>query len=296
MIKVRVPATTANIGPGFDCVGCALSMFAEFTFTKSDEIQIEGCPEKYRNEDNLVLKSFYYTLDYLGKEHFPVKIVIDCPIPEARGLGSSSACIVAGVVGAEQMMGAHLSDEELLSLCTKMEGHPDNVAPAIFGGLVGGFTDDEKTTPVIFGTSRKWNMVTVIPNYHVRTEDARKAIKWDIELKTSIYNTSHILGFVKAIETGDAPMAKKACKDKIHEPYRKALIKDYDAVRNMCDEENTVAFFISGSGSTMIAMLDDLDRSIELCSRLQEAFPEFEVKNLKISREGVTSFVVEDGR
>lgn len=294
MIKVRVPATTANIGPGFDCVGCALSMFAEFTFSKSDRVIIEGCPEKYRNEDNLVLKSFNYTLESVGVTPFPVKIVIDCPIPEARGLGSSSACIVAGVVGAEQMIGATFSDEMILSLCTRMEGHPDNVAPAIFGGLVGGFTDDEMTTPVLYGTSRKWNMVTVIPDYHVRTEDARKAIKWDISLHTSIYNTGHILGLVKAIETGDADMARKACKDKIHEPYRKALIKDYDDVKKLCDEEDSVAFFISGSGSTMIAMLDDLDRSVELSNRLQAAYPHFEVKNLKISREGVTSFVVDD--
>lgn len=294
MIKVRVPATTANIGPGFDCVGCALSMFAEFTFTKSDVTVIEGCPEKYRNEDNLVLKSFNYALECMDVKPFPVKIVIDCPIPEARGLGSSSACIVAGVVGAQQMVGVTLSDEVLLSICTKMEGHPDNVAPAIFGGLVGGFTDGEMTTPVLYGSSRKWNMVTVIPDYHVRTEDARKVIKWDIELKTSIYNTSHILGLVKAIETGDADMARKACRDKIHEPYRKALIRDYEDVKKLCEEEDSVAFFISGSGSTMIAMLDDLDRSVALCKRLQQAYPQFEVKNLKISREGVTSFVVKD--
>lgn len=294
MIKVRVPATTANIGPGFDCVGCALSMFAEFTFTKAERTTILGCPEQYRNEDNLVLKAFNYTLAQMGVTPFPVRIEIDCPIPEARGLGSSSACIVAGVVGAEQMMGATFSDDQLLSLCTTMEGHPDNVAPAIFGGLVGGFTDDSVTTPVIYGVSRKWNMVTVIPDYHVRTEEARKVIRWDIDLKTSIYNTGHILGLVKAIETGDAEMARKACKDKIHEPYRKALIKDYDDVRKLCEEEDSVAFFISGSGSTMIAMLDDLNRSVELCNRLQAAYPHFEVRNLKISREGVTSFIVDD--
>lgn len=289
MIKVRVPATTANIGPGFDCVGCALSMFAEFTFEKSEKTEVLGCPPEYAGEDNLVLKSFNYTLQKMNVEPFPVRIVIDSPIPVSRGLGSSSACVVAGVVGAEQMMGMNFSDELLFTMCTEMEGHPDNVGPAIFGGLVGGFTDNNVTTPVLYGASRRWDMVTIIPDYEVLTVEARKVVKRDIDLSTSIYNTGHILGLVKAIEMGDPDLARKACHDKIHEPYRKALIKDYDDIRKICEDSNCVAFFISGSGSTMIAMMDDQEKSGALREKLQEAYPHFEIKNLKICREGVTS-------
>ena len=289
MIKVRVPATTANIGPGFDCVGCALSMFAEFTFERSEKTEIYGCPPEFANEDNLVYKSFNYALSCMGEEPVPVKIVIDSPIPVSRGLGSSSACVVAGVVGAQMLMGRVLSDEQLFTMCTAMEGHPDNVGPAIFGGLVGGFTDNGVTTPVLYGASRRWDMVTIIPDYEVLTVEARKVVKRDIDLSTSIYNTGHVLGLVKAIEMGDPDLLRKACHDKIHEPYRRALIKDYDDVRALCEKEGSIAFFISGSGSTMIAMMDDVTKSTALCEKLKAAYPGFEIKNLKICREGVTS-------
>ena len=135
MIKVTVPATTANLGPGFDTLGLALDLQASFTFTPAAQFAITGCPRRYCNENNLVWKAYCRLFQKLNEKPIPVRITIDSPIPVSRGLGSSSACILAGLCGANALLNEPVSTLDLLRLACELEGHPDNVTPALLGGL-----------------------------------------------------------------------------------------------------------------------------------------------------------------
>ena len=133
-ITVRAPASTSNLGPGFDIFGLALSLYSVFTFKRSEVLQISGCPEAFQNEDNLVLQGFREVFREAGQTPFPVKLHIDAEVPVARGLGSSSTCIAAGAAAANAFLGSPFAKDELFQICARFEGHPDNAAPVTFGG------------------------------------------------------------------------------------------------------------------------------------------------------------------
>jgi homoserine kinase len=136
MFEIRIPATTANLGPGFDSLGAALTMYATFTFKECDKVlEITGCDKKYRNKHNLIYTSYVKTFEIHGEKVKNVKIGVDSDIPLSRGLGSSAACVIGGVAGALYMMGKDIKKDNLLDISTVIEGHPDNVSPAIYGGL-----------------------------------------------------------------------------------------------------------------------------------------------------------------
>lgn len=288
MIQVKVPATSANLGPGYDCAGAALSLYSHFGFERAETLAIEGCPAAYQNEKNLVIQAFRRTLEAAGLPYFPVHLVTRAEIPFSRGLGSSASCIVAGAVAANHFAGNALSEEALLDICTQMEGHPDNVAPCLFGGVVSGFTEAGHTHVVRFRPHARWRFVAIIPNYEVSTPLARKAVKNDIDVKTSVYTTGHAIAFLHALETGDCKLAAAACHDILHEPYRRKLIPDYDGARAVALQNGAVTFFISGSGSTMIALCDGEapGQAEAVQTALQKAYPDFAVKLLELCAEG----------
>ena len=136
MIKITVPATSANLGIGYDTLGMAVSLYAHITMDRAEALTITGCPEAFRNADNMVYQSFLYALETWGEKPFPVSIHIESHIPVARGLGSSSTCTVAGIMGAAALTGRIVGRAEAVSIATMMEGHPDNSTPAILGGQV----------------------------------------------------------------------------------------------------------------------------------------------------------------
>ena len=140
MIKITVPATSANLGIGYDTLGMAVSLYSHFTFERADKLTITGCPEEFQNENNLVYVSFVDALAAWGEPAFPVAIDIQTDVPVARGLGSSSTCVVAGIMAAAALTGHTVDRAELVRIATEVEGHPDNVAPAILGGAVCSFT------------------------------------------------------------------------------------------------------------------------------------------------------------
>ena len=142
-VTIRVPATTANLGPGFDAFGCALSLYTDVTFEETEEgLEITGCPEEFTGPDNLVYTSYCAVLNTMSEEVRGVKIHIDAHIPICRGLGSSAALLVAGAMGANVLRGNKLSTQGLLNITNAMEGHPDNLAPAFFGGLTASMVDN----------------------------------------------------------------------------------------------------------------------------------------------------------
>ena len=286
MIRVKVPATSANLGVGFDCMGLALDWQGVFTFRfDGPEFMISGCPKAYQNKDNLVYHAFARTLMTLGKRVPVVQIHIDTPFPVARGLGSSASCIVAGVLGAVAYSGQKLPLQELLRLATLLEHHPDNVAPALYGSLCASFMENGMPYTAQFAVHEKFRFVTIIPDYEVRTEDARRILPSDMSYADAIYQMGRCATLGKALESGDEEMVRHACIDRMQEPYRSRLIPEYDEVKRLCMDLGALAFVISGSGSTMLAVCT-ADTGGKLCRQLSERFRSWQVLELKAAAEG----------
>ena len=287
-VKITVPATSANLSIGYDCLGMAVSLYSEFTFDRADTLTITGCPEEFQNEDNLVYRSFCEALKTWGEEPFPVKLHIDANIPVARGLGSSSTCTVAGIMGAAALTGRIIRRDEAVSIATAMEGHPDNVAPAIMGSCVCSFTPEgELPTCIQYQVSNKLKFITVIPPYEVKTSEARKVVPQEVPLSSAVWQMGRISGLTRGLETGDTQLIARSCHDRIQEPYRKALIPDYDAIRDICITGGAATMWISGSGSTLMAVTDDGLVAESLRARLQSQYPTFEVYVLECDTTGV---------
>lgn len=301
-IIVKAPATSANLGPGYDCLGLALSLHSAFTFEESDVLSISGCPQEFQNEDNLVYRAFRRLYDEAGENCPPVKLTISAEIPVARGLGSSSACIAGGLLAANEFLGKRFSKDELFYLAASMEGHPDNAAPCLYGGLTASFTEDGLPRAVPFSVCQDWIFVTVIPDYEVVTEEARKAVRQEISLSEGVYSSAHAIAMVRALETGDGKLAGLACRDILHEPYRRQLICDYDEVRGLAlsgkeaaeqqGADTADAFFISGSGSTMIALTKSRACAEAVRTKVLERFPNFQVLFLHAVTEGASAIKV----
>ena len=179
-IKVSVPATSANIGSGFDALGLAVTLYNTVTFEESDHLDISAADGTRipRGETNLVYRSAKGLFDKVGKTMPPLKLVQTNAIPMARGLGSSSACIIAGLLGANRMLGDVLNTQELLTLATSIEGHPDNVAPALLGGLASSVFEDGVVYSVKRDVDESLCFAAIVPDYKLLTEAARAALHY----------------------------------------------------------------------------------------------------------------------
>lgn len=262
MIKIHVPATTANLGVGFDCVGLALSLYNDFTFTKG---------KSNVNEDNLILKSFNRLYEYIGKDAPEVTIEASASVPQARGLGSSATCIVGGLIGAREMSGEKISDYEILKLATEIEGHPDNVAPAIFGGLIVSIKDEEIIYRK-FEPSEDLKFYVLIPDFELSTKKAREVLPETITLKQGVSNAARSALLPYAYEHGDMDVIKTFMKDEFHEKYRESLIPNFKRVRDFATRNNFAAF-ISGAGPSILCVSMNDERK-----KLEELTKDFQIK------------------
>ena len=267
--RVSVPATSANVGVGYDCLGLALDLVADFTFEVSDRLLIDGCQERFRGEDNLVWTSYLDVCRELYTHPVPLHITIDSPIPLSGGLGSSSTCVVAGVVAAQLLHGGGFDKERALDLATQIEGHPDNVAPALMGGLVSSFVDNGRTRSLRFDIAPNLSFVAIAPPYEVRTADARKVMPKTVSTETAVWQIGHCVAVVEALQRGDAELLSAAAKDRLHEPYRSQLIPDYEPLRRTALAAGAAAFLISGSGSTMLAVTDGTEAAARVASAVE---------------------------
>lgn len=287
MIKITVPATSANLGIGYDTLGMAVSLYSHFTFERSDELEITGCPVEFQSENNLVYVSFVDALREWGEEPFPVKLDIHTEVPVARGLGSSSTCVVAGIMAAAALTGHTVDRAELVRIATSVEGHPDNVAPAILGGAVCSFTPECGLPRCLrYDVSDRLRFITIIPPYEVHTSEARKVVPQEVPLSNAVWQMGRIAGMTRGLETGDLALIADANDDRLQEPYRRALIPDYDAIRATCLDGGAGTLWISGSGSTLMAVTDDTIVAKFLQVRLREAFPACETHILTCDTEG----------
>lgn len=255
-VIVRVPATSANIGVGFDVLGLALDLTATFMFTPADRLEVLGCEPQYRNQDNLVWTSYLSACHALETNPVPLRIGVHSPIPQSGGLGSSSACVVAGIAAAQALAGRSYDRQFTLDLATRIEGHPDNVAPAILGSLVSSFVEDGSTCALRWQVAPNLRFIAIAPPYQVLTTDARKRIPRTVPTSTAIWQVGRCVAMIKALELGDAELIARCCHDRLHEPYRAGLIRDYEPLRRRALGAGACAYLISGSGSAMLAIAD----------------------------------------
>lgn len=256
--QVKVPATSANIGSGFDVMGMALSVYNVFEveeIKENSEIIFEGFELEYSNRDNIFYKSMILLLDKYKYKYNGFKITLkENNIPIARGLGSSSSCIVGGLIAANKIMKNKITKEELVKIATDIEGHPDNVSPAILGGLVVTVVEDDKLYYNKVDISEDIVFSCYIPNFKVSTEEARKILPKKIKLSDGIYNVGHSMLTLLAFINKDYDLLKISCRDKFHQNYRGSLIEGYENILCKFDNYGAMGTFISGSGPTIIGI------------------------------------------
>ena len=281
-IKVSVPATSANIGSGFDALGLAVTLYNTVTFEESEVLDISSADGTRipRGESNLVYRSAKGLFEKVGKQIPPLKITQTNPIPMARGLGSSSACIIAG---ANRMLGDVLNTQELLTLATSIEGHPDNVAPALLGGLTSSVFEDGKVYSVKRNVDETLCFAAIVPDYKLLTEAARAALPKEVSHKDAVYNLSRAALVPAAFCEGRHDLLAIATEDKLHQPYRMPLMPGSKEVFDMARLCGAKAVYVSGAGSTVMAVAEKaeaekfyskLEKGLELLEGLDgcEAF------------------------
>ena len=267
-VTIRVPATTANLGPGFDAFGCPLNLYTDVTYEETAcGLEITGCDEAYTGPDNMAYTSYCAVLASLSEEVRGVKIHIESQIPICRGLGSSAALLVAGAMGANVLRGNKLSTQGLLNITNAMEGHPDNLAPAFFGGLTASMVDNGLPVTVSFPLHPDWEFIALIPDFNLPTTLARSVLPKDVSRADAIYNISHGAMVLKALELGDEKLLRNAMQDKLHQNYRRSLIQDYDAIEALV-RTTGAAFCLSGAGPTLLCITLDEKLEDKLAAKL----------------------------
>ncbi len=264
IIKVKVPATTANLGAGFDTLGIALSLYNYVYFSGKSYCEsdcLKGT-KMLRDNNNLMYKSAARLFEMCGEKlPFDLKIHQTSNIPITRGLGSSSACIVAGLMGANRLLGVPLNDKDILKLATELEGHPDNVAPAIFGGMVDSVYNDGEVYYVKHNISSKLKFIAIVPNFKMSTNQSRLSLPSVVSHEDAVFNVARSTLFVSSIITGKFENLSIAVNDRLHQPYRLKLIDRSNEIFDIAYRFGAYAVYLSGSGPTIIAICDKNNKS-----------------------------------
>ena len=257
---IRVPATTANLGAGFDCIGAALSLYNEFTWTPIETetlvIAVRGLEAAKVNADasNLAYQAFLKLYDRLDRRPPVIQLEIKLGLPLARGLGSSATAIVGGLLGANTLAGNPLSPAEVMQLAIEMEGHPDNVVPALIGGCQLAATAATGWAIADIPWHSSIVPVVAIPNFELATAAARSVLPSEYSRADAIFNTAHLGLMIRGLETGNGEWLTAALVDRIHQPYRQKLIPGYTDVERAVIAAGGYGMVISGAGPTLLAL------------------------------------------
>ena len=298
IVKVRVPATTANLGAGFDTFGLALTLYNEFEVEEADGVFIESYPENefLKNpENNLFIKVVKYLCEAEGKTFHGAKLKQTVNIPVARGLGSSATAIVAGILTGFAVHKKPLTDEEFFKVAYLFEPHPDNLLPAWKGGLTAALKTEDKTYYSKIDFPQELKAVVVIPDFELSTELARSVLPKEIPLKDAVFNIQRVSLFIRALQEKRFDLLKVAMEDRLHQPYRKSLIPNFDKVIQYAYDAGTVGASLSGAGSTMLAFaLDNFDKIGQaMVSAFSEAGINAKYLVLDVDTEGAKVEIVE---
>jgi len=255
MIKVRVPATSANLGPGFDYVGMALELYNDFYFLEDTNEHIPG-GSIFLNSNSLTHQAYGLLADKIKKKMSPPKIAIHSGIPRARGLGSSASLTVAGLVAGNIISNAGLDQDELIELATRLEGHPDNAVPALLGGLVVCMTASGRVRYLKFMPQKPLQVVVAVPEFELPTSDSRKVLPSEVSHRDAVQNTGRFGFFIAAMLTGDYRHLSFAMEDLLHQPYRSHLVPGMKKVMSAALEEGALGSCLSGAGPSILALCD----------------------------------------
>lgn len=260
-VRVKVPASTANLGPGFDTIGMALNLYTWIEMgIADDETTITLLGEQMNgvstDKTNLVYKVAQEVFARAGVEHPELTITMYSDIPLTRGLGSSASAIVGGLVAANALIGHPLSEHDLFQMASAREQHPDNVGASLFGGLVVAFWDGEQAQYAQLQLDERIEVLVVIPEFHLATDKARAVLPEHVKLEDAVFNVSHGSLLVAALATGKLELIQHAMKDVLHQPYRSALIPGMDTVLDGAVEHGALGVALSGAGPTLLALVD----------------------------------------
>jgi homoserine kinase len=265
-ILIKVPATTANLGPGFDSLGLALDMWNETNITLAIEFSVrvsgEGADKLSADKNNLIFRAAQRLAEFAGRSLPPFHADCVNQIPLSSGLGSSAAATLTGLLAANVLLGNPLLKEEILGLATEMEGHPDNVAPALMGGLVVSTMHAGKVIAHRIPTGADMHITIVLPEFHLPTQQARAALPKKIPMRDAVYNISRAVLVAEAFRNGDLNLLGKAMTDTLHQPYRLPLIPGAHSALEAAKEAGANAVALSGAGPSLIAFSSKAEAGI----------------------------------
>jgi len=285
-----VPATSANMGPGLDTLGVAFKLYNKFIVEEIETgLEILGCDKKFANSNNLVYSSMLKTFKRIKKTPKGVRITFKTDIPVSGGLGSSATCILAGITAASRLCGDALTKQEILNFACEIEGHSDNVTPALVGGMTVSIINEGDTYYNKIPISGGIKFCVLIPKLQLSTEDSRSVLPQKVLLKDAVFNVGRVSMLITALVNGDYKGVKLACMDKLHQQYRMGLIKNYSEITSFVKGSEALGVYLSGAGPTIMVMLKKNDNSTEkkLKDFLLGLSGNWETLNLEIDEEGL---------
>ena len=297
MFLIRVPASTANLGPGFDSMGLALGLYLEIHGSLSDEWEVIPLTEDMaafpKDDSNYIVQIAKKTAAYYGKDLSPCKLFVSSEIPLARGLGSSASAIVAGIELANLVADLHLTNEQKSRHASLFEGHPDNVGASVYGGMVVGRHTEEKTDVVCFPIDGV-KIIVVIPNFELLTEDSRGVLPKTLAYKEAIEGSATANMLLAGMITRNWELVGEMMQnDRFHQPYRAQLVPHLAQIEELVASQGAYGTALSGAGPTVLCLVPN-----EKCELIKESltkqFPEFVVKELVIDNEGSKTTILSE--
>jgi len=292
IINIKVPATSANLGPGFDSLGLALGLWNETTITPASEffVQVsgEGADRLSQGKNNLIIRAAQRMGERAGKSLPPFHAECVNAIPLSSGMGSSSAAILTGLLAGNTLLEYPFLSEEILNLASEMEGHPDNVAPALMGGLVVSTMDEGRVIARQIPIGADIQITIALPDYYLPTKKARAALPKKISMKNAVHNISRAVLVTEAFRIGDLNLLGEAMTDTLHQPYRLPLIPGAQSAMDAAKEAGAAAVALSGAGPSLIAFSSKAEAGIGESMRraFDEAGLETRIFHLGVSSRG----------
>jgi homoserine kinase len=278
MTEIKVPATSANLGPGYDTLGLALTLFNNFRIKKRNDqqLKIKVIDKNYNRQieiadsDNLIALAYKKYFNFLEEDLIGVEIIEEMNSPLARGLGSSASAIIGGLAAAAVISNKLISENDFIQLAVQLEKHPDNVVPALVGGLTINFNCNNNFDYYKIDVDQNINCILLVPDYELKTEKLRSVLPNEINYSKAISNLSRISLLTAAFINKDYNLLKTAMDDQLHQPYRKKLIKGFDQIINAAYNNGAKGAALSGAGPTILALAVENEKLI--AEKMEEVY------------------------
>lgn len=289
--SVIVPATTANLGPGFDSIGLALDLYMTVDVAPSDKWAVHYQDEAFQGlaagEDNLIVQTIQAVAKQVQKTVHPVQLEVQSDIPLGKGFGSSASAIAAGIVIADKILSLQLTDREKVLLGSRFEGHADNVSAALLGGAVMTYFD-ESTIDFIHKADVDAMFVVLVPPNELKTTESRGVLPGELSHTNAVKSSSASAVLTAAIMQNDwETVGKMMAKDHLHEPYRKKMFPHFEAIRTLCDEQGAYGMTISGAGPSLIVAVKSGTEE-QIVEKLTQTFPYYTSFPVKATAVGTS--------